>query len=85
MKINFDSITFACAIVSALVADSSIFWCLFFAVIGTVSFLLQRFFENYRIEKIKTDAIKKARLDDVGNHQSANLPASEFADVTVNF
>lgn len=84
MKFNFDSLTFVFAILSALVADSSIAWCIVFAVIATSSFLMQRFFDNYRIEKIKSEAIKKAHLDNVGNYQGANLSASEFADVIVN-
>lgn len=55
-----NSLIFVCAILSALVADSSPVWCAIFALVAASGFALQKLTEVIRREVLVAEAKKKS-------------------------
>lgn len=55
-----NSLIFVCAILSALVADSSPVWCAIFALVAASGFALQKLTEAIRREVLVAEAKKKS-------------------------
>ena len=74
-----NSLIFVCAILSALVADSSPVWCAIFALVAASGFAIQKLTEAIRREVLVAETLKNAdfRASEDGDWNVRHIDASD--------
>ena len=78
---------FISGLMSALVADSSIFWCLIFALICCFSLLMARAWKDIETDakcyKVQKDTVHMASADDAWVGRCMDVPSPTSENITI--